>query len=106
MYVSENPFSTNVLRTVFRRCPIPADRVPLVGRTGSELERRLGGLRKFPPPPTEPLIADDNDGGMNHETTTNVLMGDGSVQFLSYSINQALYQGLSTRDGGEVLGDF
>lgn len=28
----------------------------------------------------EPLIADDNDGAMNHETTTNVLYGDGSVQ--------------------------
>lgn len=28
----------------------------------------------------EPLIADDNDGGMNHSTTTNVLYGDGSVQ--------------------------
>jgi len=28
---------------------------------------------------TEPLVADDNDGGMNHPTTTNVLYGDGSV---------------------------
>jgi prepilin-type N-terminal cleavage/methylation domain-containing protein len=27
----------------------------------------------------EPLIADDNDGGMNHSTTTNVLYGDGTV---------------------------
>ncbi len=31
---------------------------------------------------TEPLIADDNDGAMNHATTTNVLYGDGSVQSL------------------------
>ncbi len=29
---------------------------------------------------TEPLVADDNDGGMNHHTTTNVLYADGSVQ--------------------------
>ena len=28
----------------------------------------------------EPLVADDNDGGMNHMTTTNVLFGDGSVE--------------------------
>lgn len=28
----------------------------------------------------EPLVADDNDGGMNHPTTTNVLYGDGSIQ--------------------------
>lgn len=29
---------------------------------------------------TEPLVADDNDGGMNHRTTTNVLYVDNSVQ--------------------------
>jgi prepilin-type N-terminal cleavage/methylation domain-containing protein len=29
---------------------------------------------------TEPLVADDNDGGMNHRTTTNCLYVDGNVQ--------------------------
>lgn len=29
---------------------------------------------------TEPLVCDDNDGGLNHRTTTNVLYADGSVQ--------------------------
>src|SRR6185503_20591179 len=28
----------------------------------------------------EPLVCDDNDGGLNHRTTTNVLYADGSVQ--------------------------
>ena len=28
----------------------------------------------------QPLVCDDNDGGMNHQTGTNVLYGDGSVQ--------------------------
>ncbi len=37
-------------------------------------------LRKFPGDGKEPLVADDNDGGMNHRTTTNVLYADGSVQ--------------------------
>ncbi len=37
-------------------------------------------LRKFPGDGKEPLVADDNDGGMNHSTTTNVLYSDGSVQ--------------------------
>ena len=37
-------------------------------------------LRKFPGSGNEPLIADDNDGGMNHRIVTNVLYGDGSVQ--------------------------
>lgn len=37
-------------------------------------------LRKFPGDGKEPLVADDNDGGMNHATTTNVLYSDGSVR--------------------------
>jgi len=37
-------------------------------------------LREWPPSGREPLIADDNDGGPNHGTTTNVLYGDNSVQ--------------------------
>jgi hypothetical protein len=37
-------------------------------------------LRKFPGSGKEPLLADDNDGGMNHSTTTVVLYADGSVQ--------------------------
>ena len=36
----------------------------------------------------EPLVADDNDGGMNHATTTNVLYGDGSVQTFEVVILQ------------------
>jgi len=34
----------------------------------------------------DPLIGDDNDGGMNHSTTTNVLYGDGSVQTFELEI--------------------
>jgi len=37
-------------------------------------------LRKFPGSGKEPLMGDDNDPDMNHETTTNVLFDDGSVQ--------------------------
>jgi hypothetical protein len=33
-------------------------------------------------------------------------MVDGSVRFVSYSINFTTYQALSTRKGGEVIGDF
>ena len=38
------------------------------------------GLRKFPGKGFEPLVADDNDGGMNHGTETLVLFDDGTVQ--------------------------
>lgn len=37
-------------------------------------------LRKFPGSGTEALVADDNDGGKNHDTETNVLFADGTVQ--------------------------
>ena len=37
-------------------------------------------LRQWPPSGNEPLIADDNDGAMNHGTSTNVLYGDGTVR--------------------------
>ncbi len=36
-------------------------------------------LRSFPGSGEEPLIADDNEGDMNHPTTTCVLWADGSV---------------------------
>jgi len=42
----------------------------------------------------------------NHPGGVNLLMGDGSVHFISNSIAQATWQALSTRAGGEVLGDY
>ena len=36
-------------------------------------------LKKFPGSNNEALVADDNDGGMNHETTTVVLWAGGTV---------------------------
>lgn len=34
----------------------------------------------------EPLVADDNDGGMNHDTATVVLYGDGTAQSFETAI--------------------
>ena len=48
---------------------------------------------------TEPLVADDNDGAMNHATTTNVLYGDGSVQ--GFQIETIREEGLLMDD--EIL---
>jgi prepilin-type N-terminal cleavage/methylation domain-containing protein len=36
----------------------------------------------------EPLVADDNDGGGNHRTATNVLYGDGAVNTFELAIEQ------------------
>ena len=41
-----------------------------------------------------------------HSGGVNVLMGDGSVRFVSNSINLPNWRGLSTRFAGEVIGEF
>jgi prepilin-type processing-associated H-X9-DG protein len=41
-----------------------------------------------------------------HSGGVNVLMMDGSVRFVSSSIDQNLWRGLGTRSGGEVIGEF
>ena len=46
----------------------------------------------------------DQDAASRHPSGTNVLLGDGSVRFLKNSINLAVYQALSSRAGGEVVG--
>lgn len=48
-------------------------------------------LRKYPIG-GEPIVADDNDGGMNHDTTTNVLYGDGTVE--TYEVFELRDEGL------------
>ncbi|MBS0205733.1 MAG: DUF1559 domain-containing protein [Planctomycetes bacterium] len=42
----------------------------------------------------------------SHVGGAHVLMGDGSVRFISQNINTAVLEGLATRDGGEQLQDF
>lgn len=41
-----------------------------------------------------------------HTGGCQMLMGDGAVRFVSTNISVAVYQALSTRSGGEVIGDF
>jgi hypothetical protein len=49
-------------------------------------------LRKFPASGNEPLVSDDNDPEMNHETATNCLYGDGNV--IQYEIEDLRDEGL------------
>jgi prepilin-type processing-associated H-X9-DG protein len=41
-----------------------------------------------------------------HEGGGHFLMGDGSVRFVSYSINHGVFTALGSRRGHEVIGDF
>lgn len=76
-----------------------------------------GGADGNPPNEmTEYLIAAEGNDPINggseeaagswHAGGAQFLMGDGSVRFLSENMDMPTYQGLSTRAGGEVLGDF
>lgn len=44
--------------------------------------------------------------GSYHVGGAHFTMGDGSVRFLSENISQTIYNGLGSRNGGEVLGEF
>lgn len=76
-----------------------------------------GGADGNPPTEmTEYLIAAEGNDPINggseeaagswHAGGAQFLMGDGSVRFLSENMDMPTYQGLSTRSGREVLGDF
>lgn len=41
-----------------------------------------------------------------HTGGVNVLMGDGSVKFVTNSVDLTTWRGIGTRNGGEVLGDY
>jgi prepilin-type N-terminal cleavage/methylation domain-containing protein len=76
-----------------------------------------GGADSNPPTEmTEYLIAAESNDPINggaeeaagswHVGGAHFVMGDGSVRFLSENMHMATYQALSTRAGGEVVGEF
>ena len=50
------------------------------------------------------LEMNDQDAASRHDGGTNFGFGDGSVRFLKASINLGVFQALSSRAGGEVVG--
>jgi prepilin-type processing-associated H-X9-DG protein len=51
-------------------------------------------------------VGDPNGASSKHSGGSHVLMGDGSVRFISNNIDPKIYQALITRDGGEAVSDF
>ena len=58
------------------------------------------GLRQFPGDGYQVLVADDNDGGKNHRTTTVALMDDGSIE--TFEIADLVKSGMLS-EGEELL---
>jgi len=91
-----------------------------MGGFGAGCDRRAiysrGGDSNPPTEMTEALIAAEGNDPINggaeeasgswHTGGAHFCMGDGSVRFLSENMNMPTYQGLSTRKGGEVIGEF
>ena len=91
-----------------------------MGHFGGGCDRHAifaGGADGNPPTEmTEYLIAAEGNDPINggaeeaagswHAGGAQFCMGDGSVRFLSENMDMATYQGLSTRAGGEVLGEY
>ncbi|MBT5019486.1 DUF1559 domain-containing protein [bacterium] len=66
-----------------------------------EIARILGHAEH---PPNE--FAHPEDFGSSHVGGAQFVLGDGSVRFISQNIDEGLFQGLATRNGGEVIGEF
>lgn len=88
---------------------IPRDRVwgwPLCG--GQECEHYLSSVRGLSPGQD----ADWTVGGIAerfwswHPGGTQFAIGDGAVRFLNYSMDTGIYKALSTRNAGEIPGEF
>lgn len=46
------------------------------------------------------------DFGSSHEGGAHFILADGHVQFISENMDQATYEALGTRNGGEIVGEF
>lgn len=55
---------------------------------------------------TKPYVNGPDGIGGPHKGGFNVLFADGSVRFVSEDIDEDVLEGLATRAGGEVVGDF
>ena len=70
---------------------------------------RLGSCSTARPPApdyTSPAGDGDLRFGSSHTGGFNALLADGSVHFLSQTIDMKTYQHLGCRNDGQVLGDF
>jgi prepilin-type N-terminal cleavage/methylation domain-containing protein len=63
---------------------------------------RVAGVASYPPNSEETPVEYFHNFSSEHPSGTNFLAGDGSVRMIPETIDLEVYQGLSTRSGGEV----
>ena len=83
-----------------QRYPLPADQLANA-EAASALVMSHGSRDHLP---NNPLVFDADATASFHTQGVNFLMGDGSVQSISNSINGLVYEALLTRSGGEPVG--
>ncbi len=90
----------------------------MLGGAGSDRKHCFSGGADANPPTemSEYLIAAEGNDPINQYTEeaagsyhvggAQFVLGDGSVRFISENISMDIYQGISTRSEGEVIGEF
>ena len=73
---------------------------------GEEAYSRILGLVDHPPNSAHHGVIHADDFGSHHVGGTQFVLADGHVRFISENIDENVYQHLSTRANGEVLGEF
>jgi prepilin-type N-terminal cleavage/methylation domain-containing protein len=74
----------------------------MVSEGEEAFQRILGSADHVPNDPA----AHFDDFSSNHTGGAHFVLGDGSVHFVSESIDHGVYTSLATRDGGEIPGEF
>jgi prepilin-type N-terminal cleavage/methylation domain-containing protein len=79
------------------------------GNPPTDISEYLIGMESNDPINKHKRDIGDNDGewaGSFHTGGAHFLIGDGTVRFISENISMKVYQGLATRAGGEVVGEY
>ena len=74
----------------------------MVAEGEEAFQRILGSADHVPNDPATHF----DDFSSQHEGGAQFCLGDGSVRFISESIDHGLYQALATINGGEVIGEY
>ena len=67
---------------------------------------RVAGVASYPPNSEESATAYFHNFSSFHPAGTNFLAGDGSVKLIAETIEEETYHALTTRSGGDIVGEY